>query len=253
MNSLMNSKEKTIVKGKMPRGIAWFVCLILMGWLAGVEGCKQATKTSEENNATEQTEAKPVENAVTKTEEASEVPAASKILSDSDHIEEMSSDNLLGKDEEHKVAEKIENVLAQGKELTSIYIPLTKSLFSASDASIDAFQNRITRVGPPVRGKVYYQGENGLIESFISLDDKGVMHEILFSYDPAGNPVDELEIGLLVPDSPEKKYATVLVNKLSVFELTIVEASGKRQERVTEYFISPQLQFKKGKTFTKLG
>jgi hypothetical protein len=136
--------------------------------------------------------------------------------------------------------------------LASIYIPSTKSLFFASDASIETFRNRITQPGHPVRGKMYYQGENGLLESFLSIDEKGFIHEIVYSYDPAGNPVDEVEIGLLVPDGSIKKHATLSVNKLSVFELTTDKLAGKKQERVTEYSISPQLRFKKGRTFSKL-
>ncbi|GHV55720.1 hypothetical protein FACS1894182_00610 [Bacteroidia bacterium] len=146
----------------------------------------------------------------------------------------------------------IEETSVEKKELTAIYIPLTKSLFFASDASIDVLKRRVKQSERSFSGKIYYQGENGLIESFLTIDEEGVMHEILASYDPNGNAVDHVEIGLLIPGNPEKKYATLSVNKLSVYQLTMVKSSNKKQERVTEYSINPQLYFKKGKTFTKL-
>jgi hypothetical protein len=77
-------------------------------------------------------------------------------------------------------------------------------------------------------GKIYYPGKNGLIESFLTVDEKGAVHEILTSYDGNGNPVDEVEIGLLVPYSSEKEHAVLLVHKLSGFEITLVKSSGKR-------------------------
>ena len=233
----------------------WLVSLFLIGLLIGMGIYKyRASSVSEEENATEQMEVKPVEKTATKPEEVSNISTDSEIVSDPDldFIEEGSLDSFPEEIEKEKVAEEIENTPANEKELTSIYIPSTKSLFSASDASIDIFRNRITQSEPPVRGKIYYQGENGLIESFLSTDEKDAIREVLFSYDPAGNPVDELEIGLLIPDSPERKYATVSVNKLSVFELTLSKSANEKQERVTEYFVTPQLRFKKGKTFTKL-
>ena len=251
----MSSKDRKIMEGKIQRGMLWLIFLFIIGLLAGIGIYKFRTPNLlEEKNIPEQTKVKPVEKTVVKPEEASSETSDAEIPSDSDpdFIAEEPLDSVPEEMEEEKVAEKIENMPLNKKELTSIYVPLTKSLFSASDASIDAFRNRIMQSEHPARGKIYYQGENGLIESFLSVDEKGVIREMLFSYDPFGNPVDELEIGWLVPDSPERKYATVLVNKLSVFELTLSQPADKKQERVTEYFITPQLRFRKGRTFTKL-
>ena len=238
------------MRRKIKRIISWTVFIFPICLLTGIAiYLFREQKMVEDENITEQTEMKPVETSVTKTEKAPDVPEDSETPADldSDFMEETPFESVPEKPEEGNTAETGEK-----KELGSIYIPVTKSLFSASDVSMDAFQNRITQSEASVRGKIYYQGENGLLESFLSVDEKGVIHEILFSYDPAGNPVDRMEIGLLAPDNTEKKYATLSVNKLSVFELTASEAAGKRQERVTEYFITPQLRFKKGRTFSKL-
>ena len=243
------------MKEKFKKTISRLAVILLIGMLTGIAiYIFRQPKPVEEETITPQPKTETKKNVETKTEKTVDV---SEILetpsnSDSNVIEEKLPDSFSEKIEEGKIAETIENRFEHKKELNSIYIPLTKSLFSASDASINVFRNRIMQSEPPVRAKIYYQGENGLIESLLSLDEKGAIHETLFSYDPAGNPVDKLEIGLLVPDSSEKKYATISVNKLSVFELTSTLSADKRQERVTEYFITPQLRFKKGRTFSRL-
>jgi hypothetical protein len=145
-----------------------------------------------------------------------------------------------------------EAVSVEKKVLSTIYIPQTKSLFSDSNVSIDTFLSRVLQSDHPVSGKVYYRGENGLIESVLTVDESGVVREVLVSYDAGGQPVDRLEIGMLAPNSFAKKYAVLSVYKLSVFEQTAEKTSNTRQERVTEYTITPQLYLKKGKIFTKL-
>ena len=241
------------MKRKIKEALSWLVFILPIGLLTGIAIYKlYEPKVIEEENVTEQTEVKPVEKTVEKKEEMSDVPEVLETPSHSDCIEETLSDDLPEESEEDEGMEIVENIPPQKNEWNSIYIPLIKSLFSASDVSMDAFQNHIAQSEPPVRGKIYYQGENGWIESFLTVDEKGAIHEVLFSYDLAGNPVDNVEIGLLVPDSSERKYATISVNKLSVFELTTSGVTGKKQERVTEYSITPQLRFKKGRTFSKL-
>jgi hypothetical protein len=148
------------------------------------------------------------------------------------------------------IEKEAESAPLEKKELTAIYIPITKSLFSSSSVSFDSFKSRMTH-GEPAQGKIYYQGDNGKIESLLSIDSNGSFHEQLVSYDPEGNPVDRIEIGLLCPETNDKKYATLSVNRLSVFELSTAK-TGKKEERVTEYSITPQLRFVRGKTFTKL-
>jgi hypothetical protein len=84
------------------------------------------------------------------------------------------------------------------------------------------------------------------------VNEAGAALEILVSYDAEGAEVDRLEIGVLTVDGEARKYATVLVNRLSVFELVASKTSEKRQEQMTEYLITPNLSFRKGKTFRKL-
>jgi len=162
------------------------------------------------------------------------------------------------------------------KELTAIYIPLTRSLFANSDNLEESFFNKSrlnqiqreylkideTKIGINIKaiplenlvpGKLYYQGDNGKLESFLFLDSGENVHEILVSYDPKGDYVDCIEIGLVSTlENEGKKFATLSVNKLSVFELAFSKMGDKKEEIVTEYSINPQLRFRKGKTFTKL-
>ena len=126
-------------------------------------------------------------------------------------------------------------------ELSTVYISRTKSLFASNKVSVETFKDKLSD-GKHAAGKVYYQGDNGKLESSLSLDEKGHLHEYLAGFDPKGNKTENIEIGWLSTDKQHKKYAIFLVNKLSIFE----------EERVTEYTITPQLRFKKGKTFTKI-
>ena len=128
--------------------------------------------------------------------------------------------------------EKVHKETEKKKELSSIYIPLTKSSLSGKNLT----ENQIS-------GKIYYHGENGRLESFIHLDGEGATHEYLVSYNPHNQPVDSLKIGYWNPNTNDKKYATLSVNKISVFE---------NEVRVTEYFINPHMQIRKGRSFSKL-
>ncbi|MCL1938699.1 MAG: hypothetical protein FWF52_09930 [Candidatus Azobacteroides sp.] len=161
------------------------------------------------------------------------------------------------------------------KELTSVYIPLTKSVFGRTDAPENVFLTKpsLTQAewenlkvaevktlaslkNIPLEnlreGKLYYQGENGRMESFLYMDSKRKISEYLITYDPKGNSVDCLEVGCWIPETDEKKFANLSNNKLSVFELAPVKANGKREEIVTEYAITPALQFVRGKVFSKI-
>jgi hypothetical protein len=171
---------------------------------------------------------------------------------------------------------EIEEALpVEKKEVTAIYIPLTRSLFRKPDLSEEWFMNR-PRITPAQReqlrideiktdivmknipsddlipGKLYYLGENGRLESFIYIEPKGKIHEYLVSFDSKGNPIDWIEIGLITPEKERIKHAGLSTDKLSLTELQPAKKDGKKEEIITEYIITLQLKFKKGKTFTKL-
>ncbi|KAA6301876.1 MAG: hypothetical protein EZS26_001879 [Candidatus Ordinivivax streblomastigis] len=137
------------------------------------------------------------------------------------------------------------------KELHPVYIALVKSLFAPKNVSFETFQSRVTSDDAYTSGKVYFQDENGRLESYLWMDNKGAIHEQLTGQDGQGNRIDEIEIGLWSPASKEKT-ATLSVNKLSIFEWVSASDTGKKEERVTEYTITPQLRFQKGKTFVKV-
>ena len=176
--------------------------------------------------------------------------------------------------EEKELELKIESPSLEKQELTSIFIPRTRSLFAKVSSLEDLFANKTpmtseqrvylkineikatdfatTSLENLFLGKLYYQGDNGRLESFLYLDSQGMVREYLVSYDPKGNVVDYIEIGIIISEAGRKKYATLSVNKLSVFELSQPEAGNRRRELVTEYSITPQLRFNKGRTFSKL-
>jgi hypothetical protein len=178
-------------------------------------------------------------------------------------------------EEKEIIEKKIEKPEAESKELTSIFIPQTKSLFNKQDLSEDALLSR-PRMSPDqwentnweevkkkfhlqnvsvndlIAGKIYYQGENGKLESFIYIDQSKNLHEYLISSDSNGFYADCVEIGYWVLESGEKNYATLSNYKLLIYKSLPVKWGKKTEESVTEYFISPQMQFNKGKTFSKL-
>jgi hypothetical protein len=187
-------------------------------------------------------------------------------------------ENATGETEAEKEEEpeqKPEVAHTSTKELSPIYLPLTKSLFNKPDISENSFLNKPhltqsqwehfkieeTKIGNNMKnvpvenlmqGKLYYQGENGKLESFLYLDAKKRIYEYMISYDPKGNCVDCIEIGFFYPETGEKKYASISNHKLLIYELLLAKQSDKIEETVKEYSISPQMQFLKGKTFSKL-
>ncbi|GHT62988.1 hypothetical protein AGMMS50239_17910 [Bacteroidia bacterium] len=123
----------------------------------------------------------------------------------------------------------------------SNYIPQAKSLlFHPQNNASDRIPS----------GKVYYQGENGRLESFINRDNIGIREE-LTSYDEKGNTVDKLEIGYICDTTRHLKCAVIFKNKISIYE-TKLSADNKNEDIVIEYLISPQMKFSRGKTYTKL-
>ena len=191
-------------------------------------------------------------------------------------IEEWMDEALFEEEVDGNKNEEIEITPISEKYLGHVHISYAKSIFSKlnTNEQIPSNNSRITQEEKEVlridqikagidfrnvpsaslfKGMLYYSGENGRLESFIYIDPDGKMHEYLVSYDPKGDYVNSLEIGVVNPGNDEKKYAIVANNKLSVFELqSTKEIGAKKEEKVTEYFINPQMQFNKGKTYTKL-
>lgn len=168
-----------------------------------------------------------------------------------------------------------EMLLPDKKDPGPLYIPYSKSLIWEGEVQASSFagytplleeeRERLSihrmQVGinfPTVSsdrllsGKVYYEGDHGRLESFIYLNPDGTIAEYLISHSPEGKYVNSLEIGKISPKGENRKYATLSVSKLSVFEIESSGIAGHQEEKVTEYFITPVLDFVKGKTFTKL-
>lgn len=178
--------------------------------------------------------------------------------------------------------EDITIISPEKKELLPVYIPRSGSLIRNSEeptynflgnSSLTFEQRQLMKldeinIGPDFKtiplenlfpGKTYYEGDNGVLKSFIYVDRDKKVQEFLISFDVQGNYVDCIEIGLMVSGSDEKKYAVIANNKLSIFEShvskTLKKASDNGDEEeviVTEYYINPHLQFQKGKTFSRL-
>jgi len=132
--------------------------------------------------------------------------------------------------------------LSDPQEFTMIDIPQTKSLL------FDSQNNALNRIDT---GKVYYQGISGKLQSRIKRN-KNEIYEELISYDNNGNAVDELEIGYISNTSKYLKCAVIFKNKISIYETIPSNKDTTKEEIVTEYLISPQMKFTRGKTHTKL-
>jgi hypothetical protein len=129
----------------------------------------------------------------------------------------------------------------ESKNLNPVYLAQSKSLFNSSNFSIENLP----------AGKSYFQGENGRLESVVSKTDDGIS-ERLVSYDYHGQKSDDLEIGRIDGAGRVVKYTIISGNRISVFELVTDEKGKKTEEKVTEFLITPQLKFNKGKTYSKL-
>ena len=133
--------------------------------------------------------------------------------------------------------------IGESHEFATINIPQTKSLL------FDPRNNILNQVAA---GKIYYQGENGKLESCIITNrNRNEVCEELISYDNKGNEVDKLEIGYVCDSAKHLKCAVIFKNKISIYE-TKSNGEGKNVKIVTEYLISPQMKFSRGKTYTKL-
>jgi hypothetical protein len=126
-------------------------------------------------------------------------------------------------------------------ELADVSISHTKSLFGEAGLLPENLP----------AGKVYFQGNNGKLESFIK-NEGTRFSEQLISSDSKGNKVDELEIGVVEEAGKSVKYAVISKNKISVFEMMPAKKGKKAEERVTEYTITRQMRFAKGKTYVRL-
>jgi hypothetical protein len=136
---------------------------------------------------------------------------------------------------------EIENIekTAEPQNLGPVYISQSRSLFGSSDLSIDNLP----------AGKAYFLGENGKLESIVNKESNGISEQLV-SYDYYGQKVDILEIGLIDDTGQVVKYAVFSQNKIAVFET--VKTKKKEETKVTEYAITPRLNFIKGKTYAKL-
>jgi len=129
--------------------------------------------------------------------------------------------------------------LSNYKEFTVVDIPQTKSLL---------FDPRNNTLNPVDTGKVYYQGISGKLQSHIKRN-KNEVYEELISYDSNGNVVDELEIGYISNSSKHLKCAVIFKNKISIYETIPSNNDNTKKEIVTEYLISPEMKFTRGKTY----
>jgi len=133
--------------------------------------------------------------------------------------------------------------LSDYQKFTMIDIPQTKSLL---------FDSQNKALNQIATGKVYYKGENGKLESHIDRKNKNEIYEELISYDNNGNAVDELEIGYISNSPKHLKCAVIDKNKISIYETIPSDNDDSNEKIVTEYLISPQMKFTRGKTYTKL-
>lgn len=122
-----------------------------------------------------------------------------------------------------------------------LHIHRTRSLFHEENLNIDVLPE----------GKIYYEGEFGKLESILIRKDSRIV-EKLISKDNSGQTIHELEIGLINEDQSVAKYALLHRNRISVFELLPTKKGDKSQESVTDYTITPDMKFVKGKTYTKV-
>jgi len=129
----------------------------------------------------------------------------------------------------------------QSQQFAEIDIPQTRSLL---------FNPQNNAANQVYAGKVYYQGENGKLESRINQTKNEVCEELI-SYDSKGNAVDKLEISYASDSTKRLKCAVIFKNKISIYE-TKPSGGDKNEGNVTEYLISPQMKFSLGKTYTKL-
>ena len=204
-------------------------------------------------------------------EEISERPK--EVLSEIENQEKSESESTL---EEKIVGEsEKEEFFFEKNEISTINIPYCKSLFhkieennqltpakltlNQEERSLLKIDNIILNVdfgnlseNQFCKGKTYYNGVNGRLESIIIDFQDETIHEYLISYNSEGEYKNCIEIGILTPQNEKKKYAVLSGRKLSIYESLSQLDAKKTKETVTEYYISPQLELKKGKTFSKI-
>jgi|GEM_PF-5235034 hypothetical protein len=137
--------------------------------------------------------------------------------------------------------EEAANNTAETPDAAFLHIPRTKSIFNAEFDSPEALPF----------SKNYYQSSRGKVESLVLSNNEGEKIEYLITYDKDGNKLDNLEIGLINKDNKRIKYAVVYQNKVSTYTLSF-NKDNKAQETVTEYSITNDLRFRKGKTYVKV-
>jgi hypothetical protein len=216
------------------------ICILFILGMAFYKTCSFSEEIPEE---------KPIETVKEKEPKPSVKPPKSVIV-EPDTVSEQEIDSIAtienpeienGGIVEEKPETVVPEPVEKQKELSNIYIPFTKSLFNRPNLSINDLPER----------KIYYSGENGRLESSFVLKE-GKTIEYLVSYNPQGEKVDNLEIGLIDEKAVRKKYATFSQNKISTFETIQGKEKEKEEESVTNYSITPELRFVKGKTYKKI-
>lgn len=226
------AKRKTVI------GIV-VACIVVLFLTVGVYFYKTSYQPEPEGEEIVVTE-EPPKPQVTKKKPKKENPEdLPEVPAGEDIVPEPESEELTVEIIEEEAIE--EESAAEPRELTTVHIRHSRSLFSNPNSSSDPLQV----------GKIYYDGDNGKLESFVNKKED-IISEKLISFDYRGNRVDSLEISLVEDGNEFHKYAVISHNKISIFQVMPTKNKKGKEELVTEYIITPNMKFVKGKTYTKL-
>ena len=217
------------------------ICLTFISGMLFQKHCLDTKTTQKEEVESEVTEeVVPLKKENSKKEKETS-PITNETVSDADEkIDEIQLEKEIQSEEVNQI--DIFEEVEERRELLPIHIPQVKSLFNSSDLSIQNMPDK----------KQYYNGNNGMIESIVNKGEDNLFYEYLISYDYKGNKVDQLEIGITDENAQKKKYAVLFQNNVSTFEISPkVNNKNQIEEIVTNYQITPDLRFVKGKTYTK--
>ncbi len=150
-------------------------------------------------------------------------------------------------------------------EVPSLNVPKTKSVMSLSDAynkhlkrlritaaersalKIDYIKNEFFSKRPNKelsKGKLFYQGANGKMQSIFILAPDHATWEFLVSYDAKGNYVDCVMIGQIMDYAGDRAESVVEGNKIQVHSTwPVYEDEGGDGNAIVKYEITPELKF----------
>gem|GEM_PF-5613508 len=139
-----------------------------------------------------------------------------------------------------QVEDTVNTVVVAEKEIKTkqIAIPYTKSLVGICKSDNESLG----------RNKIYFEGPQGIVESNV-VETDGTHFEYLVSRNQKGDVIEKIEIGIIKGEG-KRKHAVLSGNKIITYQRT--ESEKKNRELVTEYMITPQLKFSKGKTYAKV-